>query len=300
MINESFNKCNYLRDGDDIMFNKAVNLLMFEGDPNGLVMCELSNWTGRLYRISRTKLAEFSNRDDSNYTGIYFLFGKNALDENTVYIGEAEKVYDRLKQHLKDKLDWNEVIVVISKDNNLNKAHIKLLENYFYNKALDVKRFKINNTTVPTRSSVSIYDEAMLEEFIENTTLLVNLLDKKVFDPILKNDISKTKQDKLQIIAARGAHAEGLLTNDGFVVLAGSKIAVDTTKSMPQSLKNLRSRLIEEKNIIDNTFVDNYLFTSPSLAAAVVMGRSANGRTEWKNTSGKSIAQIEKEGLEIE
>ncbi len=79
------------------MFNKSVNLLMFEGNPNGMVMCELSNWTGRLYRIARTKLAEFSNREDSNYTGIYFLFGKNESDENTVYIGEAERVYERVK-----------------------------------------------------------------------------------------------------------------------------------------------------------------------------------------------------------
>ncbi len=173
-----------------------------------------------------------------------------------------------------------------------------MLENYFYNKAIEVKRFNVINTTIPTRSSVSIYDEAMLEEFIENTTLLVNLLDKKVFDPIIKCDISKTNQENLQITATRGARAEGILTNDGFVVFTGSKIAINTTKSMSQSLINLRDRLIESKTIVDNTFADNYLFTSPSLAAAIVMGRNANGRTEWKTTHGKSIADIEKEELE--
>ena len=281
------------------MHNKSVNLLMFEGNPNGMVMCELSNWTGRLYRISRTKLVEFSNRSDSNYTGIYFLFGKNEVEENTVYIGETEKIYERLKQHLKDKVDWNEVIVVISKDNNLNKAHIKSLENYFYNKAVEVKRFKVINTSIPTRSSVSIYDEAMLEEFIENTALLINLLDKKVFEPIIMSTIHKSKEDILKIDAARGAKAEGALTNDGFVVFSGSKIAKDTTKSMPSSLKNLRNRLINEKRIVDNAFVDDYLFTSPSLAAAVVMGRSANGRMEWRNSSGMSITEIEKDKLKI-
>ena len=37
----------------------------------------------------------------------------------------------------------------------------------------------------------------------------------------------------------------------------------------------------------------NKLFTSPSLAAAVVMGRNANGRTEWKTNEGITIKQIE-------
>ena len=37
----------------------------------------------------------------------------------------------------------------------------------------------------------------------------------------------------------------------------------------------------------------DYIFTSPSLAAAVVMGRNANGRTEWKNEEHKTIKDIE-------
>ena len=38
----------------------------------------------------------------------------------------------RLKQHLKDQLYWSDCIVVVSKDNLLNKAHVKFLENKFY------------------------------------------------------------------------------------------------------------------------------------------------------------------------
>ena len=82
--------------------------------------------------------------------------------------------------------------------------------------------------------------------------------------------------------------------SDGLIVAKGSKVATDTVPSMPISLIDLRNKLIH-KGIIDQDykFVSDYLFTSPSLAASVVMGRSANGRTEWKNINNVSIKELE-------
>jgi hypothetical protein len=62
-------------------FSKTIQMFIFDGNPNGRIMCELSNWNGRVYKISRNELPEFSQRDDSENTGVYFLFGKN--EENT-------------------------------------------------------------------------------------------------------------------------------------------------------------------------------------------------------------------------
>lgn len=83
---------------------------------------------------------------------------------------------------------------------------------------------------------------------------------------------------------------------DGFLVVKGSKIATDTAPSMSVSLVCLRNKLLD-KGIVDQeySFVSDYVFTSPSLAAAVVMGRNANGRKEWKTASNKSIKDIEEE-----
>ena len=85
-------------------FNKTIQMLIFDGDPNGMIMCELSNWNGRVYKISRRDLLKFAERRDSENTGVYFLFGKDVENNDTIYIGEAEKVLTRLKQHLKDFL----------------------------------------------------------------------------------------------------------------------------------------------------------------------------------------------------
>ena len=60
----------------------------------------------------------------------------------------------------------------------------------------------------------------------------------------------------------------------------------------------MRNKLLS-KNIIsaDYEFVNDYTFTSPSLAAAIVMGRNANGRTEWKTKEKKTLAEVETENL---
>ncbi|WP_294464009.1 GIY-YIG nuclease family protein [uncultured Anaerofustis sp.] len=275
------------------MFNKSVNILMFDGNPKGIVMCELSNWNGRVYKFSRTHLKEFLKRDDSEYTGVYFLFGKDDMNNDTVYVGEAEQISNRINQHLKDKDYWTEVIVLLSKDNYLNKAHVKYLEHSFYKKAKDEDRAKLINNTVPTKSSVSEYDESMLKEFFDNSLLLISLLGKKVFEHIADEITTINNESMMYIKAIRGADAMGMLTSDGFVVFKDSQIASDTTKSISYSLLNLRNKLIEEKVIVDYKFTKDYLFTSPSLAAAIVMGRNANGRTEWRTKNKKTINDLE-------
>ena len=43
-------------------FNKTIQMCIFGGNPNGRIMCELSNWNGRVYKVSRNDLNEFANR----------------------------------------------------------------------------------------------------------------------------------------------------------------------------------------------------------------------------------------------
>ena len=280
-------------------FSKTIQMYIFDGNPNGRIMCELSNWNGRVYKISRNELGPFSERPDAENTGVYFLLGKDENNMDTVYVGEAEKILTRLRQHLRDTFYWSNCIVVVSKDNLLNKAHVKFLENKFYGLAKTSGRSVVINSTVPTCSSISEYDEAMLLEFISNAKLLVNTLGYKYFDTIEDSFLEENDDELLfSIQAARGADARGVLVTDGFAVLKGSAIATSTVPSMTDSLIRLRSELIH-KGIIDSEFhfVQDHIFTSPSLAASVVMGRNANGRTEWKTSDQKTIKDIEEKNL---
>ena len=279
-----------------MIFGKTIKIFLIDGDPNGRMSCELSNWTGKAYKIPRIKIKDCTDRDDLMSTAVYLLFGKDDDGKDLVYIGEAESILKRLNQHLNQKDFWNETIVFISKDENLNKAHIKYLENRLHDIAKNANRYKVENYITPTQSSISEPDQAEMEEFLQNITMLVNTLGHKVFEE--KRDFRpKQKKEIFYIKAARGADAEGEPTSDGFVVFKGSKAAGTTVPSMTSNFLNLRRKLIEEKAIFESggsyEFVEDYIFSSPSTAAAMVMGRNANGLTEWKLKSGKTLKEYE-------
>lgn len=277
-------------------FGKTIKIFLIDGEPNGRMSCELSNWSGKAYKIPRIKIKECSDRADLTSTGVYLLFGKDDTGKDQVYIGEAESILKRLNQQLTQKDFWNEAIVFISKDENLNKAHIKYLENRLHDIAKSANRYSVDNSVIPTQSSISESDRAEMEEFIEYIKMLVNTLGHKVFDE--KREFKpKQKQETFFIKAARGADGQGELTSDGFVVFKNSKAAAVIVNSMTSNFVTYRQKLIEEGILIDKKdyfeFSDDYIFSSPSTAAVMVMGRNANGLTEWKNNQGQTLKEFE-------
>lgn len=281
-------------------FPKKITLFLLDADPDGRIVCELSNWTGKAYRIPRGKVKDCVDRDDLKGTAVYFLFGKaeSSTAKAKAYIGEAENAYARLVQHVSEKEFWNESVVFISKDENLNKAHIKYLESRFHDIAVSAGRYDVMNGNTPTRSSISESDQAEMEEFIDYVKMLINTLGYKVFEPLInENTLSTAEIDTLFIRAARGADARGKRVTDGFVVFRGSEIAKDSVVSFPRGFNALREELLDSEIIQDVggklVFSADYLFSSPSTAAAVIMGRSANGLVEWKDKKGRELKAIE-------
>ena len=284
------------RQKTKMKFGKTIKIFLIDGEPNGRMSCELSNWSGKAYKIPRIKIKDCSDRDDLSSTGVYLLFGKDDAGKDQVYIGEAESILKRLNQQLTSKDFWNEAIVFISKDENLNKAHIKYLENRLHDIAKSANRYTIDNSIIPTQSSISESDKAEMEEFIEYIKMLVNTLGHKVFEE--KREFKpKQKQESFFIKAARGSDGQGEPTSDGFVVFKNSKAASTIVNSMTTNFIAYRKKLIDEGVLVDKIdyfeFSDDYIFSSPSTAAAIVMGRNANGLTEWKNKDGKSLKEFE-------
>ena len=93
-------------------FGKTIKIFLLEGDPNGRMTYELSNWTWKAYKIPRIKIKDCTDRKDLQSTGIYLLFGKDEEGKDQVYIGEAESILKRLNQQLTQKEFWNETITM--------------------------------------------------------------------------------------------------------------------------------------------------------------------------------------------
>ncbi len=275
-------------------FGKVIKLFLLDGSPNGRWICELSNWTGIAYKIPRNMIKNSENRSELKSPGVYFLFGYNEdLEKPLIYIGEAEDILTRLKQHIEKKDNWNEVILFISKDNNLNKAHIKYLEHEFYTVAKECDRYSIDNKTIPTKSSVSEPDKAELEEFIYNSKMLVNALGHKVFEPISENIISDKTQNPTFYLPVGNGKAMCIQTSDGFVLLKGSHIHKKSADSLNIGAKKKveASRLNGE--ITNDILQKDKSFSSSSAAAAFAAGYSISGPQQWKTSDGKTLKSFE-------
>lgn len=284
---------------------KSLKIFLMDGVATGRWMCELSNWTGKAYKIPRTSYKKCMERDELRNPSVYFLFGYD--DENgkpLVYIGETEDAIQRLGDHIRSekKNYWVEAIVFISKDDHLNKAHIKYLESRFYQIGKEAERYEIMNSNPPKKSSVSEAEESEMEDFADNVKLVVSALGHKVFEPLVpvveaeKKGIEEVASEKLYIKNNKGLSATGIVAPDGFIVLKGSGInEALSEKSLSDNIIKLRKQYLSDGTIENGYFTKNTLFSSPSAAADFVLGYSASGPKVWKNSNGKSLKEINEE-----
>lgn len=100
---------------------------------------------------------------------------------------------------------------------------------------------------------------------------------------------------------AGGASARGRET-PGFVVEEGSRIRLDTVASVAKlPVMALRQRLVASGALLLDgatyVFSRDHVFGSPSTTAAVVLGRTANSRVEWKTAEGRTLKELQEEAL---
>lgn len=273
------------------MNQNVVTMILKNGTPTGIVQCNLDEWIGVSYKIPRNRLNEAKELKNIDNTGVYILFGVDEeTGEDRAYIGEAEDIYKRLTQHNKTKDFWNDCLVFVSQNNSLNKAHIKFIENKLYSKAKEVERFIIENDTKPTKSSLDGADEIRAVKFYEKIILLTAVYGYHIFDKILT--VQEVSEEEIYYINSIGLKATGTQTEEGFIVFKGSQSSEEFKKASTQSLRNKWNELRNQKIVDNGIFLKDIIFSSPSTAAAMILGRNANGLREWKNKDGKSLKEI--------
>lgn len=290
--------------------SKNFNIFLMDGEVTGRIKCTLSNWTGLAYKVPRPYLEKCKNRQDLKQSGVYFLFGKNDDGEDEVYIGQAgirkngEGVLFRVSEHLKDEIYFSDAVMLTTQNNSFGPTEISYLENKFTNMAIDVDRYKVRNGNDPNPGNVTEEKESELEDFIEYSKMVLGVLGYKIFVPIVDKDIKEkyeNNNDKESILylsrksgkSNRQIEAKCKRTDEGFVVLKGSMIEIIDSIAIPKSIKELREQCIDKNEIVDGKLNKNYLFNSPSYAAAFVLGTNANGRTSWKNGKGITLKDLE-------
>lgn len=288
---------------------KVIRIFLDSGSVTGLRHAELVNWTGQAIACPRAQVKSLSAWAESKRPGVYFLYGDDPeTAEFSVYIGEAENVFDRLQNHLANKDFWNEVIFFTSKDDNLTKAHVKYLESRLVRVARGAGRHPLLNGNEPQAPTLPRGDLAAMEEFVGHVRTLLGVLGHKTLEPIALPasssqvgvpSISQTNEpgQAVFILSGKGVEAKGLQSNEGLVVLEGSGYSSEEAVSLSGGNKRLRQQL-QKDGIVGSVqgqqrFLKNHIFSSPSQAASVILGSPTNGRQAWKTTDGKSIADEE-------
>lgn len=305
---------------------KNIKIFLADGVPNGLMVAEIGNWTGKVLVIPRTgnMLQVLSARPETAQTGVYVLSGVDpnaTVYREMVYIGESDNVLIRLSQHLQDpkKEFWERTVLIVSKD-NLTKSHVRYLEYRLISLATQAARATIANGNTGILPKLPEGDIADMEAFLEEIQVLLPVLSFPFALPVPK--VSKvqtvlatpTQQDDpvlpspsgvtpspVFVLSKSGISAEAQEINGEFVVFKGSTARSEMNlKSVNPRVFKRRTQLVEEGLLVQSqpgqplVFTDNVPFTSPTYASDVVVGYSTTLTSGWKV---KATGQTYKEWL---
>jgi len=278
----------------------SLRIFVADGDPDGLRIVDKSNWIGKALLFPRALLAQVKARPELAQTGVYLLLGPRPDGEgDMVYVGEGDPILPRLQEHQAKKDFWTRAIgFTTATAGQLNKAHVQFLESRLIALARAAKRMPLDNANQPAEPSLSEADRADMEVFLGHMLGMLPVLGVHAFEQAPKAPAAKASP--VLTCKGKGVQATGYEASQGFVVRAGSQAVADTVPSMALQVRgmfDLRQELIGNGVLGLQgglyQFTQDYSFSSPSTAAAAVLGRSANGRIEWKAADGRTLKELQ-------
>ena len=279
---------------------QTLQIFLPSGDPQGIRVAEITTRIVRVIEVPRSLLADFLRLPEAGQVGVYFLVGsREESDEPAVYIGQSGAVGPRLSQHNQEKDFWTRALVIVSLTNSLTQTHALFLEWLSLKEAREVGRYALENGNAGARPHTPAPLEADCHEIHDTARVLLATLGYPVFEALTKPE----ERDANEEFRCRsgGADGRGVYTPEGFVVFKGS---TGRRESMPSQhgkvYERVRERLIESGVLrVEGDRVvmtRDYVFGSPSLAATLLLGRSANGWKEWKNAAGQTLNKVKRVG----
>lgn len=285
---------------------KKLTVYMIDGTAYGPRLAEIGNWVGKAIYCPRATVNKIITRPEFNNPGIYCLKGDptdEAFDER-IYIGEAENIKSRLKQHLSDSTkDFKELIFFISKDELLTKTQIRYLESRLVQLAIDAKSAQIDNGNSPGIPTLHEADISDMEYFLEQMKLILPVMGFKfLISSTVTDNKEEQRSQKLEVhqtytIKTRSFEARMKETDQGFIVTKGSVAKKKLSPSCTETYRNMRKRLLETNVLTEYEdkliFAEDTVFNSPSAASNMILGRNSNGLTEWVNEQGETFKQVQ-------
>ena len=298
-----------------------IRIFLVDGEPHGIRTAELSNWTGKALVAPRGQLKKLGERgDEVRRTGVYILTGDDPekSERKRVYVGEGERIWDRIYAHDKSESKdfWDTVYLFISKDSHLTKAHIRWLESRLINLAYGGGKSEVDNGTNPDPPLLPEPEVASMEHFLDNMKMMLPVLGCPLFEPratirrSIPEPVKESSQegssqtesskdlnpsdlspgDEIFTLTAGPIRAQMVATSRGtFIVPKGTKAKRNVGAS--SAYQNHRRRMVESGILVESAdpefyeFSEDHEFNHPTPAVCLIRGGRLNGHFEWKLAS---------------
>jgi hypothetical protein len=256
--------------------------------------------------VSRAQYPQVRNRPEFDNPGVYALLGPPDEDgvKPRVYVGEADALRARLDQHARTKDFWTRLVAFSSTDGSINKAHVRYIEARLCLLAAKAKTWQLENGATPNTPQLTEADQADADAFLHDMLMLFPLLQVDAFEvvtppprPTAPQALSAGPASLELQLSGPSAMGRGRDEPEGFIVLAGALARLAEVESMHEGYSRLRQQLIDDELLVPRgdqlELTEDHRFTSPSQAAAVLLARPANGRTEWKTDDGRTLKEVQ-------
>lgn len=276
---------------------KKITIYMIDGTPEGAKTFEIGNWSGKAISCSRSNAKSILSRDEFEGSGIYFLRSTaGSIDyDDSIYIGEAEVLRERIKQQLSGSKDFDSFICFTSKDHSLTKAHIKYLEARLFTLAKEARSSEVMNSNTPTLSRLSEADVSDMEYFIDQISLVLPLAGiRALISSVATTEVkNRSASGRVYTLKSNRISAWMVEVSEGYLVKAGSQFSLNETGSIAAGWKKLRSKLLDE-GLVEigeryGVLVDDVIFSSPSAASSTLLGSQSPGPIRWLDEDGVSF-----------
>ena len=204
----------------------------------------------------------------------------------------------------KENYSDNELEQMISFKDTISNLTLTGSNSNLSNKAFHEKR----DDEVHGYRNSKLYMNKYLGRLEEWNLLSMEARFESLYEDIIKiwkrpEDKATNDMEKITFVL-KGKLTSGkgrLLSNEKFEILKGTSIVLEVKSENPSTFRRNKNLIedLERKNLIEKledryVFKENYIATSPSAAAILVLGRSANGWTEWKTYEGKLLSDYRK------
>lgn len=294
---------------------RTLKLFLVDGTPTGVITAQLGNWSGKAVVAPRTRLADLIAREEAVRTGVYLLVGPDpdAPGRQRVYVGEGDNIRTRLRAHDADEAKdfFTRACVIVSKDENLTKAHGRYLESRLIAGIKTAGRARLANGTEPEFSGLPEDERADMEGFLDQIELLLPVLGFDILQPVFDTASADAAPPVVfELKTTFGARADMVTRGDEFIVRKGALARAEGVPSW--GYRNQRDRLVEEGKLKPASdpslleFIEDVAFPSISAAASCVTARPEQGPVTWRvKGSGQTyadwraaqLAQAEEQGV---